>query len=246
MASASPPMCCGHRSAASTSRAACRASCCRPGMSATVVCSVRSLPSYLSEAFGGQRCRMPSQTGMCLKAADASCACLQVPAKHGGEVAHQKPAQRPASGPPQPGASIGAQDWSIITLGTFIFRLRHAQVPGSCLSAGHPSARRPRVSSKVQRAPCHPPTLPFIQDARSWFLAAGYAVVAVDVRGTGASFGRWRAPWTPEERQDSREIVEWISQQPWSNQQVGRQGRRAPSTGDSDMQSGWQPARRLL
>lgn len=59
------------------------------------------------------------------------------------------------------------------------------------------------------------------QEARSWFLAAGYAVVAVDVRGTGASFGSWRAPWQPEERADSQEIVDWIVSQPWSNQQVG-------------------------
>ena len=58
------------------------------------------------------------------------------------------------------------------------------------------------------------------QEARSWFLAAGYAVVAVDVRGTGASFGSWRAPWQPEERADSQEIIDWIVNQPWSSQQV--------------------------
>jgi pimeloyl-ACP methyl ester carboxylesterase len=58
------------------------------------------------------------------------------------------------------------------------------------------------------------------QDARSWFLAAGYAVVVVDVRGTGASFGQWRSPWQPEERADSREVIDWIVSQPWSNQQV--------------------------
>eukprot|EP00208_Stichococcus_sp_RCC1054_P002346 CAMPEP_0206139850 /NCGR_PEP_ID=MMETSP1473-20131121/7550_1 /ASSEMBLY_ACC=CAM_ASM_001109 /TAXON_ID=1461547 /ORGANISM="Stichococcus sp, Strain RCC1054" /LENGTH=865 /DNA_ID=CAMNT_0053533773 /DNA_START=333 /DNA_END=2930 /DNA_ORIENTATION=- len=58
------------------------------------------------------------------------------------------------------------------------------------------------------------------QEAKSWFLAAGYAVCCIDVRGTGASFGRWRAPWTPEERADSREVVDWISHQPWCNGQV--------------------------
>ena len=62
---------------------------------------------------------------------------------------------------------------------------------------------------------------PFLwQETRSWFLAAGYAVAVVDVRGTGASFGQWRAPWQPEERTDSREVIDWIVRQPWSNQQV--------------------------
>ena len=58
------------------------------------------------------------------------------------------------------------------------------------------------------------------QETRSWLLAAGYTVVAVDVRGTGASFGQWRAPWQPEERADSVQVVDWIVSQPWSNQQV--------------------------
>lgn len=63
--------------------------------------------------------------------------------------------------------------------------------------------------------------LDHVQEPRSWFLAAGYAVVAVDVRGTGASFGAWKAPWTQEERADSREVLDWVVSQPWSNQQVG-------------------------
>lgn len=66
------------------------------------------------------------------------------------------------------------------------------------------------------------------QEAKSWFLAAGYAVVSIDVRGTGASFGRWRAPWTPEERADSREVVDWISHQPWSNGQARAHHRGIP------------------
>ena len=64
------------------------------------------------------------------------------------------------------------------------------------------------------------------QETRSWLLAAGYAVVAVDVRGTGASFGQWRAPWQPEERADSVKVVDWIVSQPWSNQQVLKQARK--------------------
>ena len=38
--------------------------------------------------------------------------------------------------------------------------------------------------------------------------------------GTGASYGQWRMPWSPEERSDSIEIIDWITRQAWSNQQV--------------------------
>jgi hypothetical protein len=36
----------------------------------------------------------------------------------------------------------------------------------------------------------------------------------------GASFGQWKMPWSPEERLDSLEIIDWITQQAWSNGQV--------------------------
>jgi hypothetical protein len=38
--------------------------------------------------------------------------------------------------------------------------------------------------------------------------------------GAGASYGRWRMPWSPEEREDSGEILAWITRQPWSNGQA--------------------------
>lgn len=39
-------------------------------------------------------------------------------------------------------------------------------------------------------------------------------------RCPGASYGQWRMPWAPEERDDSVEIIEWITRQTWSNGQV--------------------------
>ena len=48
-------------------------------------------------------------------------------------------------------------------------------------------------------------------------LAAGYAIVAMDVRGTGASFGQWRYPWHQPERLDSLCVISWITSQPWSD-----------------------------
>lgn len=59
---------------------------------------------------------------------------------------------------------------------------------------------------------------------RRVFLAAGYAWVDVDVRGTGASSGRWACPWSPEEVRDGAEVVDWIVRQPWSSGRVGSLG----------------------
>jgi hypothetical protein len=52
----------------------------------------------------------------------------------------------------------------------------------------------------------------------------GYAVVQVDVRGTGASFGTWRYPWSPREVDDLGAVVRWIGEQPWSDGTVGTIG----------------------
>lgn len=52
----------------------------------------------------------------------------------------------------------------------------------------------------------------------------GYATVFVDARGTGASYGVWKAPFTQDEVKDYSEVVDWIVAQPWSNGKVGAIG----------------------
>jgi uncharacterized protein len=59
---------------------------------------------------------------------------------------------------------------------------------------------------------------------RDFFVPRGYAVVVVDVRGTGASFGTRDSFRSPREREDSREIADWIVTQPWSNGVIGATG----------------------
>ena len=49
------------------------------------------------------------------------------------------------------------------------------------------------------------------------FTAAGFAVVSIDVRGSGASFGQWTAPCNAQEWEDSREVLDWICAKPWHN-----------------------------
>jgi len=62
------------------------------------------------------------------------------------------------------------------------------------------------------------------RDYQRFFVSHGYAMVLVDVSGTGASFGVWRGPWSPDEIKDGGEIVNWIVAQPWSNGKVGAIG----------------------
>lgn len=52
----------------------------------------------------------------------------------------------------------------------------------------------------------------------------GYAYVTMDVRGSGASFGVSTMPWSEAEVLDYHDVLEWIVEQPWSNQRVGALG----------------------
>ena len=65
---------------------------------------------------------------------------------------------------------------------------------------------------------------PHFRDFQPFFASRGYALVLVDVRGTGASFGTWPHPWPEDSVGDAGEIVDWIVVQPWSNGKVGAHG----------------------
>jgi len=62
------------------------------------------------------------------------------------------------------------------------------------------------------------------------FLQAGYAVVVVDVRGTGASFGTRTIAFSPREVRDGWTILDWITAHPWSDGAVGATGISYPGT----------------
>ena len=59
---------------------------------------------------------------------------------------------------------------------------------------------------------------------RDLFVPRGYALVVVDVRGTGASFGTRDSFRSPTERDDYREIADWVVAQPWSTGSLGATG----------------------
>jgi uncharacterized protein len=64
--------------------------------------------------------------------------------------------------------------------------------------------------------------------------SAGFALVVVDARGTGASFGSRTMELGPREIADYGELIDWVAAQPWSNGRVGLLGRhttaRPPSS----------------
>jgi putative CocE/NonD family hydrolase len=58
----------------------------------------------------------------------------------------------------------------------------------------------------------------------NFFTSHGYAVIYMDARGSGASFGTRPHPWSPDEIMDGSDMVDWIIEQPWSNGNVGTIG----------------------
>ena len=52
----------------------------------------------------------------------------------------------------------------------------------------------------------------------------GMAVVNVDSRGSGASFGTRRTEWSDEERDDLATVMDWIVAQPWSDGRIAAHG----------------------
>ncbi|MFH5927127.1 CocE/NonD family hydrolase [Roseomonas xinghualingensis] len=70
----------------------------------------------------------------------------------------------------------------------------------------------------------------------------GYAVVVVDVRGTGASFGTRDSFRSPREREDSREIADWVTAQPWCDGRLGATGISYPGAQSDFLASTGHPA----
>lgn len=62
------------------------------------------------------------------------------------------------------------------------------------------------------------------------YTGRGYALVIVDCRGTGASFGTRKYPFFEQESLDGNDILDWISSQPWSDGNVVTRGVSYPGT----------------
>lgn len=70
----------------------------------------------------------------------------------------------------------------------------------------------------------------------------GYALVVVDVRGTGASFGTRDSFRSPKEREDASEVVDWVISQPWSDGRIGATGISYPGAASDFLAGSGHPA----
>ena len=58
-----------------------------------------------------------------------------------------------------------------------------------------------------------------------WFCSHGFVIFRVELRGAGGSDGYYYGEYLPQERADCSEVLNFISEQPWSNGKVGMYGK---------------------
>ncbi|MBI2170072.1 MAG: CocE/NonD family hydrolase [Actinobacteria bacterium] len=125
--------------------------------------------------------------------------------------------------PAAPGAAGSTEEWGYISTSDGA-RLRYTVVKPAA------SGRFPVALIYSPYADGVGPTddYPIGEDAvvARELLAAGYAVVGVNARGTGCSSGQWDL-FQPAS--DGYEVVEWAAAQPWSSGDVGMFGFSAPA-----------------
>lgn len=90
------------------------------------------------------------------------------------------------------------------------------------------SKLKPGEQPDIKRAPDSlTQTAPSVVDndpALQRLIKHGYAIVAVQVRGGGASFGRYQGLFSPVETQDAYDVMDWMVKQPWCDGNLGMQG----------------------
>ncbi len=77
---------------------------------------------------------------------------------------------------------------------------------------------------------------------RDMFVPRGYALVCVDVRGSGASFGYRDGFRSPAERLDHHDIADWVSREPWCDGNIGATGISYPGAASDFLASTNHPA----
>jgi uncharacterized protein len=77
---------------------------------------------------------------------------------------------------------------------------------------------------------------------RDMFVPRGYALVAVDVRGSGASFGARDGFRSPAERLDHHDIADWVSKQAWCSGDIGATGISYPGAASDFLASTAHPS----
>jgi putative CocE/NonD family hydrolase len=89
-----------------------------------------------------------------------------------------------------------------------------------------PSARIPTLISftRYWRASAYEPPQTTRSEVYAGLNQAGYAVIKVDARGSGASFGSRETEFSTCETRDFKHVIDWVAAQPWSNGRVATIG----------------------
>jgi len=66
--------------------------------------------------------------------------------------------------------------------------------------------------------------------ARDFFVTRGWALLRVDMRGTGASSGTQPHPWPARDLDDLRDLADWVAAQDWSDGTLGAFGNSYQAT----------------
>jgi putative CocE/NonD family hydrolase len=66
--------------------------------------------------------------------------------------------------------------------------------------------------------------------ARDFFTPRGWALLRVDMRGTGASFGMQPHPWPARDLEDLSDLADWVVAQDWSDGTLGAFGNSYQAT----------------
>lgn len=74
----------------------------------------------------------------------------------------------------------------------------------------------------------------------------GYAMVLVDLRGAGSSFGVKKSVMMPDAVRDGADVLDWIVSQPWSNGKVGATGVSAVGMTSQWLTTSKHPALRAI
>lgn len=93
------------------------------------------------------------------------------------------------------------------------------RLPALMIMARYWRSMELRVPDQPGKAPIGPREL-----SPDFWVARGFAVVTIDVRGAGTSSGISSHPWSADEIADYGEVATWVAAQPWCSGAIGAYG----------------------
>ena len=103
-------------------------------------------------------------------------------------------------------------------------RYHRGSPPPAAFLASHELGARPGKSWNLDSIPPKVPSLVDRDPALQRLVKHGYVVVSAQVRGGGASSGRYQGLFSPAETLDAHDLMDWMVKQPWCDGNLGMFG----------------------